>query len=299
VKNNPSIQGVYTALGSPFLVDGSIDWKAFEGLLHHQAQGGVDGIVISGTTGESPTLTVQEKLAMIKKAKAILPGNIKVMAGTGGNNTEQSVELSRLAEDAGADSLLIVTPPYNKPSIAGIRAHLEAIGSQVKIPLCLYHVPGRTGQLLNASQLNELCQVPHVKAVKEASGDIALFSRGVMGSTASYLSGDDATYLPSLSVGGQGVISVITNIYPAEFVQMTRCFQAGDLLKARRIHEVLMAAMDIMFCESNPGPLKAALAIKGMAMNNLRLPLVSVSAENYQKIKTILEATDGKIKALA
>lgn len=297
MQNNSIISGIYTAIGTPFLRDGAIDWPAFEKILQRQISGGVDGIVISGTTGESPTLSVQEKLALIKKAKALTPSSIKIMAGTGGNNTEQSVELSRLAEDAGADSLLIVTPPYNKPSIAGIRAHLEAIGSRVKIPLCLYHVPGRTGQLLNGSQLSELCTVESVKAVKEASGDVALFSRGVMGSKASYLSGDDGTYLASLSVGGSGVISVVTNIFPKEFVMMTKEFLNGNVMRARKIHEILMPAIDILFCESNPGPLKAAFEIEGLANNFLRLPLVPVNPENYQKIKATLEVTHAKIKA--
>jgi 4-hydroxy-tetrahydrodipicolinate synthase len=204
--NTTHFSGVWTAIATPFLENGSIDWPAFEKHLAQQASGGVNGIVISGTTGESPTLTVQEKISLVRKARALLPGTIRIMAGSGGNNTAQSVELSKLCVDAGADSLLIVTPPYNKPSPAGLKLHFQTIADAVDVPLCLYHVPGRTGQSLSAGIIASLTSINRVLAVKEASGDLALYGRVVCQSKADVLSGDDPTYLASLAVGGQGVI---------------------------------------------------------------------------------------------
>jgi 4-hydroxy-tetrahydrodipicolinate synthase len=283
------IDGVWTAIATPFSQDGAIDWPAFEKLLKVQADGGVQGVVISGTTGESPTLSVQEKISLVRKARAQLPAGIRVMAGSGGNNTAQSIELSKLCVDAGADSLLIVTPPYNKPSLAGLRLHYQSIADATPVDLCLYHVPGRTGQLLTASAMVALTAIPKVVAIKEASGDVALFSRTVNGTKAQVLSGDDPTYLASLSVGGRGVISVVSNVFPKAMVELTSAYQGGDTLRALTLHKTLMPAIDILFCESNPCPLKAAIQVMGWGGNYLRAPLAPVTPENFTLIeKTIL-----------
>ncbi|MCX6128760.1 MAG: 4-hydroxy-tetrahydrodipicolinate synthase, partial [Proteobacteria bacterium] len=247
------ITGVYTAIITPFTKDGQIDWTAFDKLLQRQAQAEVDGVVITGTTGESATLAVDEKISLYRRARAFLPSNLKLMAGTGGNCTRQSIELSKLAQDAGADSLLIVTPPYNKPSLEGLKAHYQAIGQAVRIPLCLYHVPSRTGQKLQAEELASLCSLPEVTAVKEASAELPLFAKALLLSQADYLSGDDFTYLPSLAVGGQGIISVGTNIFPKAFVQMTRRYRQGDNAGALQIHQILLPFIEHLFMESNPG----------------------------------------------
>lgn len=293
------IRGVWTAIATPFAENGSIDWDAFEKLLEIQVAGDVHGIVISGTTGESPTLSVQEKISLLRKARAKLPANIRVMAGSGGNNTAQSIELSKLCVDAGADSLLIVTPPYNKPSFAGLQKHYEMISAAVHVPLCLYHVPGRTGQLLSHTAIANLTKIPQVNAVKEASGDVALFSRAVNNSSAQFLSGDDPTYLASLAVGGVGVISVVSNVFPKAMVHMTRAFQNKDTVTALAIHKALLPGIDVLFCEGNPGPLKAALHIFGWAKNILREPLAPVTSENYALIERTLRSTEQKLKDLA
>lgn len=294
-----SFSGVWTAIATPFTATGELDIKAFERLLQIQAEGKVTGIVVSGTTGESPTLSVQEKISLVRKARVALPQSIRVMAGTGGNDTNQTVELSKLAVDAGADSLLIVTPPYNKPSTAGLLAHFNAVSEAVPVDLCMYHVPGRTAQLLSAEVIGKICQVPRLKSVKEASGDVALFSRALLAAPkTSFLSGDDPTYLASLAVGGDGVISVISNIYPKAMVVMTNAYKDGQVARARQIHDILLPAIDAMFFEANPCPLKAALHSRTLAHNTLRLPLVPVQPENYQRIISILNQTDGKLKAL-
>ena len=292
------LRGVWTALATPFDSSFQIDWKAFDKLLEQQAKGKVTGVVISGTTGESPTLTVQEKLAMVRKARANLPSSVRVMAGSGGNNTEQSVELSRLCVEAGADSLLIVTPPYNKPSIAGLKLHFEAIAHAVKVPLCLYHVPGRTAQKLTAGQISSLCTIPSIGAIKEASADLGLFSDVREKYSHVMLTGDDITFLPSLSVGGDGVISVLTNIFPAEFVRMMTSFEAGRVKEAQRIHHALAPFINALFCESNPGPLKAALKLRGIAENIVRLPLAPVTSDSFLMIQSALSQTDKDLAAL-
>lgn len=284
-----SFSGVWTAIATPFLENGSIDWSSFEKHLAQQAAAGVSGIVISGTTGESPTLTVQEKISLVRKARASLPASVRIMAGSGGNNTAQSVELSKLCVDAGADSLLIVTPPYNKPSLAGLKLHFQTIAESVSAPLCLYHVPGRTGQSLSGSVIAALTTVKNVRAVKEASGDLALYGRVVCQSTADILSGDDPTYLASLAVGGCGVISVVSNIFPAAMVELTNAFKKSQNARALAIHKALLPAIDVLFCESNPGPLKAALQIFGLGQNTLRAPLAPVTDENFKMIKTTIE----------
>jgi len=297
--NSSNFNGVWTAIATPFLENGSIDWPAFEKHLAQQAAGGVSGIVISGTTGESPTLTVQEKISLVRKARALLPGTIRIMAGSGGNNTAQSVELSKLCVDAGADSLLIVTPPYNKPSIAGLKLHFQTIADAVTVPLVLYHVPGRTGQSLAASTIASITMVNRVSAVKEASGDLALYGRLVCQSKADILSGDDPTYLASLAVGGQGVISVVSNIFPAAMVQLTNAFKSQKNDRALAIHKILLPAIDVLFCESNPGPLKAALNIFGLGKNILRAPLAPVTDENFRMIKSTIEKAKSELDNLA
>jgi 4-hydroxy-tetrahydrodipicolinate synthase len=296
--NQNIIEGVWTAIATPFSDSGAIDWGAFERHLDQQAKGGIHGIVISGTTGESPTLSVQEKISLVRKARAHLPAKVRIMAGSGGNNTAQSIELSKLCVEAGADSLLIVTPPYNKPSLAGLQLHFRMIAESVNVPLCLYHVPGRTGQSLPASAIATLTQIPKVLAVKEASGDLALYGRVVNASEASILSGDDPTYLASLAVGGKGVISVVSNIFPEAMVELTRAFTAKQNERALAIHKALLPSIDILFCESNPGPLKAALDIFGIGKNILRAPLAPVTADHYAEIKSTLLSAKETISKL-
>ena len=289
---------VWTALITPMNDVGEIAWSAFDRLLADQEAAGISGVVIAGTTGESPTLTPTEKLAMIRRARARLGGKVRVMAGTGDNNTHQTVELSRLAADAGADSLLIVTPPYNKPSTEGLIRHYGAIAEAVAIPLCLYHVPGRTAQTLSVDQLSAITSRVPIAMVKEASGDVAYFSRARCRSGVIFLSGDDPTYLASLAVGGSGLISVVSNVLPKAMVEMTKAYFAGDWQRAQALHDALLPAIDSLFCETNPGPTKAALADLGIGTNRLRLPLAEVSAAHHQLIAETLRAARERLAPL-
>lgn len=286
-------RGVWTALATPFRQDLQLDLPAFEKLLGEQESAGVTGVVIAGTTGEAPTLAVSEKLALIRKARAVLGSKTRIMAGTGDNNTQQSVELSRLAQDAGADSILVVTPPYNKPNFQGLVLHYQKIASAVSIPVCLYHVPGRTAQSLTVDALQAICRESGVRTVKEASGDLAFFARARSATGIPFLSGDDPTYLASLAVGGEGVISVVSNIFPKEMVDLTSAFAAGNLRQARALNDALLPAIDVLFCETNPCPLKAALQIMGFSQNTLRAPLAPVTEQSFKRIKsTLLQARE-------
>ena len=296
VQNQKNHHKVFTALATPFLEDGEIDWTSFEKLVATQVEGGINGLVLCGTTGEAPALKVPEKIALVKRARALVGSKLEIMAGTGSNNTEQSVELSKLCRDAGADSLLVVTPPYNKPSLSGLVKHFKAISQATQIPICLYHVPGRTAQRLSASQMKAICEVEHVNSIKEASADLALYSETVSACpNKSVWTGDDPTYLPSLSVGGLGVVSVVTNVFPKAFVAMTKAFVAGDVVKAQKIHLALFPFIQALFVETNPTPLKAALSILGLCQNTVRMPLDVVQAQTFELLKGLLSETQNKL----
>lgn len=297
--NLNKFEGVWTAIVSPFTNDGSVDFNAWESLLSIQKEGGVRGVVVAGTTGEGPTLSVSEKLALTKKAKALVGKDLLIMGGISSSDTAQCVELAKLYEDAGADCLLVVTPPYNKPSLAGLQIHFSKIAEKVKIPLCLYHVPGRTNHRLDAKMLKALCSIPKVQMVKEASGDLALFSEALIESDALFLTGDDPTYLPSLSVGGKGVISVVTNIFPREFVALTEAFGKGDHAKALALHNALSPMIKALFCETNPTPLKAALAELKLCNGFVRPPLATVSPEHHALICETLKKVQQNLKGLS
>ena len=283
-------KGVWTALVTPFDEKGEIDWKALEKLLDIQEEAGVRGVVVTATTGEAPTLSLDEKIKIVKFTRSHLSKEIKVMAGSGGNSTKASVELSCRLEEAGAECLLIVTPYYNKPNTAGIITHFERISSSVGVPLCLYHVPGRTGIRLSADSIAKICEVDKVEAVKEASGDISLFSAARLAclktaKNISFLSGDDFTYLASLSVGGVGCISVVSNVFAKAMVDMSRAFFEGRTNEAIKYNDILYPVAESMFCETNPTPVKAALASSKLILNKLREPLVPVSSSHYESIE--------------
>jgi 4-hydroxy-tetrahydrodipicolinate synthase len=289
--------GIWTALLTPFNADSSIDWASFERLVTLQVEAKIRGLVISGTTGEGPTLRVQEKITLLRKAKALAGGRLRVMAGIGGSSTADSIELARLSRDAGADSLLVVTPPYNKPNDRGMVAHFTAIAESVDIPICLYHNPGRTAQRLSTSLMAELCQHPRISVVKESSGDLCLFSAYKQQNLAAYLSGEDLTYLPTLALGGVGCISVISNIFPREMRLMTEWWLHGDKERALAMHEALFPLMQALFWETNPCPLKAAAAELGLCNNVLRLPMFTVTSENHAKLQSILAETKLRLAA--
>ena len=286
MSNSKEFSGVWTAIVTPFTESGDIDFASFDKLVSSQMKAGIDGLVIAGTTGESPTLTVDEKLRLVTKAKEIVGSNMRIMAGSGCNNTQNTVDLSKKMEAAGADSLLVVTPPYNKPSIGGLVAHFRAVTDATTVPICLYHVPGRTGQLLSSDALSKLTENLQIKGIKEASGCLNLFQevRLKCREGLSLLTGDDPTYLASRCIGGDGVISVITNLYPTAMVKMDELVVQNKISTAQEINLSLFPAMQAMFLEPNPTPIKAMLSEKGLCKNNFRLPLTPATNESVERI---------------
>jgi 4-hydroxy-tetrahydrodipicolinate synthase len=298
MKTQNEAQGICTAIITPFTQEGSIDWKNFQKLIEYQIQANVDAIVLCGTTGESPTLSVQEKLTLIKKTQALLPKSINLIAGTGSSNTQQSAELSKLAIEAGADSLLVVTPPYNKPNINGLCEHYQQIASHSKAPICLYHVPGRTSLKLTIKDFEKLAQIPEIKSIKEASADLELFTKVSALKRFDMLAGDDATFLPSLAVGSKGVVSVLANIMPKELKLIQKYFFAGELKKAQEINFALIPLISMLFCETNPCPLKALMSHLNLCENHFRSPLAAISKDNYKLIVNTYNETKQKLESL-
>ncbi len=293
------IQGIWTAIVTPFNEDFSLDMPAFERLVLRQRDAGIDGIVIAGTTGESPTLSVQEKLSLIKKARALVGSTMAIMAGSGSSNTQQSIELSKLSCDAGADSLLIVTPPYNKPSKEGHLKHFESIKKAVSVPICLYHVPSRTGQKLPVHDLAQIINELGLEAIKEASGEVNYISHLTRLTKAQILSGDDLLYFPSLIAGCHGLISVLSNFYPGEYVSAHKAWCSQNIDVVQKYHQTLLPMAEAMFIESNPGPIKFLLSLLKLCEANLRLPLCQVSAESAPKLLKILQDTEELLKVTA
>lgn len=266
------MQGIHTAVVTPFTSDGSLDLGAFERLVDGQIAAGIHGIVACGTTGETPTLTADECADVVRCAVRVSGGRVPVTAGIGTNDTRSTVANASRALELGADAGLLVFPYYNKPNPAGHRAHVRAAAAP-GLPLVLYHVPGRTGQRLGASLVAELLALDGVIAVKEATGDLVYGGELLTRTSMPVLSGDDFTFLPLLSMGGVGCISVVSNVAPRTTVRVWDAFQAGDLAGARAAMHTLWPLVTFLFSDSNPVPCKAALAARGECSPMVRSPL--------------------------
>jgi len=253
--------------------DGAVDRAAWRTLLERQADAGVHGVVVAGTTGESPALEDAERADLLGAALETVGGRMRVTMGVGTNVTRSTVANAEAARRAGAHAAMVVLPYYNKPTPAGLRAHVRAV-AEVGLPLVVYHVPGRTGQRLAPELLGELCSIPGVEACKEATGDLTYGQDLLACCPAAVLSGDDFTWLPLLSVGGAGVISVLSNVAPALTVKVYEAWARGDTRTARLTHERLYPIVRFLFAESNPVPCKMMLAAMELCGSEMRLPLV-------------------------
>ena len=281
--------GVCTALVTPFL-DGNVNYPMAEQLLQRQIEAGVRAVVLAGTTGESPTLTDEEKRTLFKRCKAFAGDACTVIAGTGSNSTAHAVELSKAAEDAGADALLVVSPYYNKATSEGLVAHYLAIAESVSIPIIVYNVPGRTGVDIPVAVYRQLAGIPNIAGVKEAATDITKVARirSVCPPDFTVWSGNDDQTVPVMALGGQGVISVLSNICPVETLAMTHAALDGDFDTAAALQVELLPLIDLLFCEVNPIPVKAAMACIGYDCGGCRLPLTRLTAENMQRLRKYL-----------
>lgn len=282
----PIFTGLCTALVTPF--DGeAVNYEMLERLIERQIDAGVDAIVLTGTTGESPTLTREEKLEIYRRGVQTARGRCKIIAGTGSNCTANAVALSREAEETGVDGLLIVTPYYNKSTQPGLLKHYQTICDAVRLPVIAYNVPSRTGVDILPGTARALAEVPNLVGIKEASGDIVRVSR-LADALPVYTGNDDQT-VACMALGGSGVISVVSNVLPEQTRAMVRACQAGDYRLAAELQRKLLPLMDLMFSQVNPIPVKAAMKMMGFDCGECRMPLDGLTEENRRRIQQCID----------
>ena len=282
--------GSIVAIVTPFK-DGRVDEDAYRELIEFQINNGTSAIIPCGTTGESATLNMEEHNRVIDIAVEAVNKRVPVIAGTGGNSTSEAIQLTRHAQEAGADATLQVTPYYNKPTQEGIYLHFKAIAEAVPLPQVLYNIPGRTGVNMLPGTVARLAELSEVVAIKEASGNLGQMSEIIQlaGEQLVLLSGDDNLTLPVLAIGGKGVVSVVANIVPKDTSEMVRAWEDGNIAMTREIFYRLMPLCQAMFYETNPIPVKTALFLMGKIGEDIRLPLVPLSPANREKLKKTLE----------
>jgi len=282
-------KGSIVAIVTPFK-NGEIDEGRLKELIEFQIANGTDGIVPCGTTGESATLTYEEHHRVIDFTVEVVDGRIPVIAGTGSNSTAESISLTKHAKAAGADGALLITPYYNRPTQKGLIAHFRAVAKAVEIPMVIYNVPSRTGVNMLPETIAELSDIPQLVGVKEASGSLQQITELITlcGDRINVLSGDDFIVMPILSVGGKGVISVVANVAPSLMANLVDAFEAGEFMRASQIQRDIFPLCQAMFLETNPIPVKTALALMGKMDGELRLPLVGMAEGNLKKLKEIL-----------
>jgi 4-hydroxy-tetrahydrodipicolinate synthase len=284
--------GCGTALVTPFRHDLSLDEPALRALVHRQIENGINFLVPCGTTGESPTLTRREHMRVIEITLEEAKGNVPVLGGAGGYNTSEVIELAKELEALGCDGILSVTPYYNKPTQEGLYQHYKAIARAIALPIVVYSVQGRTGVNVEPATLKRLAEIDNIVGVKEASGNIGQMAAVMQQVPERFnvLSGDDSVTIPLIALGGRGIISVVSNEIPKEMTALTQRALAGDFAGARALQREYFALMEVNFVESNPIPVKAAMALMGLLEPVWRLPLVPPSPANHTKIEKVLES---------
>lgn len=282
--------GSIVALVTPFK-DGKVDEDKLAKLVEFHIEKGTNGIVPCGTTGESATLSHEEHQRVIEVTIKSARGRIPVIAGTGSNNTEEALRLTRFAREAGVDAVLMITPYYNKPTQKGLYLHFKKVAEEVDVPIILYNIASRTGVNLEPETLARLAEIKNIVGIKEASGNLDQVSRMVSlcGDKITLLSGDDSLALPILAVGGKGVISVLANILPAEMSTLVKEYLRGNVNKAREIHYRLYPLMKVLFIETNPIPIKTSMAMMGMIEEELRLPMAPMEEGNRNRLEKVMQ----------
>jgi 4-hydroxy-tetrahydrodipicolinate synthase len=289
---------VLTAMVTPFDQNGEVDFNATRRLVDYLIDNGTDALVVAGTTGESPTLTTDEKIALFKFVVGAAKGRVPVIAGTGSNNTRASISLTKQAEEAGVDGIMLVTPYYNKPSQEGMYQHFKAIAEATSLPIMLYNIPGRSVVNLSAETIVRLSQIKNIVAVKEASGNLDAMAAIISQAPSDFTlySGDDGLTLPVLAIGGAGVVSVASHVIGNEMQEMINHFKNGRVQEAATSHRRLLPLMKALFAAPNPAPVKSALNMSGVQVGGLRLPLLPLSNEEEKALQVVLPAT--KIETL-
>ena len=283
---------ILTAMITPFDDNGEINFDETTKLVNYLLDNGTDGLVVAGTTGESPTLTTKEKIALFSHVVKIVDKRVPVIAGTGGNNTRSSIDLTKEAEACGVDAIMLVAPYYNKPNQRGLYEHFKAIANETTLPIMLYNIPGRSVVKMSAETIIELSKIKNIVSVKEASGDLdqaAIIIENTSNDFSVY-SGDDSLTLPMMAIGGEGIVSVASHVIGNEMQEMVQALSRGDLKLAASIHRKLVSVMNGLFEAPSPTPVKAALVQKGIKSGGVRLPLVSLTEEEENKVKLLLES---------
>jgi 4-hydroxy-tetrahydrodipicolinate synthase len=282
-------EGILTALVTPFR-DGHVDEDALRELVDFQIKSGVQGLVPCGSTGESATCSHEEHHRVVEIVVEAAKDQVHVVAGTGSNSTREAIELTRHAKEAGAHGALLISPYYNKPTQQGIYEHYSLIASETKLPIVVYNIPGRTGSNIEPATLARLARHPYIVGVKEACGDIDQIAHVVANAQGDFnvLSGDDAMMLPLLAVGGRGCISTTSNVAPRRMGDLYEAFQCRDIDQARKIHFEMLPLFDVLFCETNPIPVKAALEMMGRIGPEIRLPLTPLTDSNRVALRQTL-----------
>jgi 4-hydroxy-tetrahydrodipicolinate synthase len=288
---------VLTAMVTPFDQNGEVDFNATRILVDYLIENGTDGIVVAGTTGESPTLTTEEKVALFKLVVDAVNGRVPVIAGTGSNNTRASISLTKLAEETGVDGIMLVAPYYNKPSQEGMYQHFKAIAESTPLPIMLYNIPGRSVVNLSVETIVRLSQIPNIVALKEASGNLDAMAEIISQAPSDFTlySGDDGLALPVLAIGGAGVVSVASHVIGNEIQEMINHFKNGNVQDAASAHRRLLPIMRALFTAPNPAPVKAALNMNGVNVGGLRLPLLPLTTEEQRTLQGVLPASNVKV----
>lgn len=284
---------VLTAMVTPFDQNGEIDFNATKMLVEHLITNGTDGLVVAGTTGESPTLTTEEKIELFKCVVKAAAGRVHVIAGTGSNNTQASISLTKLAEETGVDGIMLVAPYYNKPSQEGLYQHFKTIAESTSLPVMLYNIPGRSIVNISVETIVRLSEIPNVVSIKEASGNLDAMAEIISKTPSDFTlySGDDGLTIPVLAIGGTGVISVASHIIGNDMQEMINAFKNGDVQKAAAIHRNLLPIMRALFIAPSPSPVKAALNLNGIQVGGVRLPMVPLSNKEQSALEKVLQTS--------
>ncbi|KAA0547882.1 4-hydroxy-tetrahydrodipicolinate synthase [Bacillus sp. BGMRC 2118] len=282
---------VSTAMVTPFDTKGNIDFAKTTQLVNYLISNGTDSLVVAGTTGESPTLTSEEKVALFKHVVKVVDKRVPVIAGTGSNNTRQSIDLTKKAEEAGVDAIMLVAPYYNKPSQDGMYQHFKTIAESTKLPVMLYNIPGRSVVNMSVETIVRLAEIPNVVAVKEASGDLDAMTEIIANTPDEFVlySGDDGITLPVLAIGGAGVVSVASHIMGNEMQAMIANFESGNYKEAAKEHQKLLPMMKALFKAPSPTPVKTALQLKGLDVGSVRLPLVPLNEQERNTLVSTIK----------
>ena len=283
---------ILTAMVTPFDHNEEIDFAATRNLIDYLIDNGTEGLVVSGTTGESPTLTDEEKIQLFKFTVEVVNGRVPVIAGTGSYSTKASIELTRQATNAGVDGIMLVVPYYNKPSQEGMYQHFQTIAAVTSLPIMLYNIPGRSVVNMSVETVLRLSEIPNIVAIKEAGGNLDTMSEIISNTSEDFslYSGDDGLTIPALSIGGTGVISVASHIIGNEMQAMIAKFNSGNVRGAAKDHRTLLPVMKALFAAPNPTPVKTALNLKGVPVGGVRLPMVPLNPEELNTLQSLLSA---------